>query len=662
MRESARTPSRRPRPGCLPDGRARRAGIRGERRRRRIRPRSRRPRRRPGRTRLRAERDRACAVRGRPGRSSGIGLGGECQDLAASGGSQAPVDRARELRRHRLVGLRRGHRGILVRTQVVRHVRAVEQPALEEILRELGRVLDAGGARGPDQLPRDAREEVGAGGGGSRRSHEQLRHRARGGRERLGSVRILRLPKDRDEDLPTGSAHHAGERVGLGGEVAGGRVVRQALGVDVPEVVHGVPQRSRERGILAVLVPDRGAELLGQPRDQVRARRIAAGLRVDVAGQPGRRQGDRDGREVAEGLVERGDLEVRRVPEVRPHGVQDRVPLFVRGDVGALTGLDARPGLRVHVAKETQRLAIVEGVQVRAGVGHRREDRPRNPWTGSGQALGPETLAAVERGAQLPVQELRRVRRVRSRGGSRPLDAKGPRPLLGRRRRRGRDQALAAAGGVVQEHAEARSLRLVHRNVGTSTASSLARRAVSDARCATIFVMRQTFLAALLLLSFGAVAAQDRKTSWPLSLADGLPKELPGYAAAPTDPLPNTDENEMGVFTEVSRFFQRIESPTVTRQFRLVVQDYGKEKNLEADLRKALADAATAPGVETKEIKIAGLTAFAATDRSGPNPTTLISVVVLPFRLVLAQGANVERDPAVKLLSSVDFARVAATK
>jgi hypothetical protein len=43
----------------------------------------------------------------------------------------------------------------------------------------------------------------------------------------------------------------------------------------------------------------------------------------------------------------------------------------------------------------------------------------------------------------------------------------------------------------------------------------------------------------------------------------------------------------MGVFTEVSRFFQQIESPTVTRQFRLVVQDYGKEKNLEPELRKA---------------------------------------------------------------------------
>src|SRR5262249_30763703 len=63
----------------------------------------------------------------------------------------------------------------------------------------------------------------------------------------------------------------------------------------------------------------------------------------------------------------------------------------------------------------------------------------------------------------------------------------------------------------------------------------------------------------------------EKKSGWPKSLADGLPKELPGYTPAPTDPLPDTDENEMGVFTQVARFFQRIESPTVTRQFQLVV-------------------------------------------------------------------------------------------
>ena len=179
--------------------------------------------------------------------------------------------------------------------------------------------------------------------------------------------------------------------------------------------------------------------------------------------------------------------------------------------------------------------------------------------------------------------------------------------------------------------------------------------------------MRRFLAGALLAAVALALSAQDTKTpekkaSWPLSLADGLPKELPGYQAAPTDPLPDTDENGMGVFTQVARFFQRIESPTVTRQFQLVVQDYGKDKNLEPEIRKAFADAGNHPGVETKDVMLAGFKAFAVTDRSGGNPTTLVTVLVLPSRLVLAQGANVDRDTALKLLSHVDFPRIAATR
>ncbi len=166
----------------------------------------------------------------------------------------------------------------------------------------------------------------------------------------------------------------------------------------------------------------------------------------------------------------------------------------------------------------------------------------------------------------------------------------------------------------------------------------------------------------LLLVLALPISAQEKKTAWPLSLRDGVPAELPGYTAAPSDPLPDTDENDMGVFTEVSRFFQRIESPTVVRQFRLVVQDYGKEKNLEPELRKAVAESAKIPSVQAREVKVAGHTAFAVTDRSGPNPTTLVTVIVLPSRLVLAQGANVDREEALKLLSRVDFPVVAATK
>ena len=179
-------------------------------------------------------------------------------------------------------------------------------------------------------------------------------------------------------------------------------------------------------------------------------------------------------------------------------------------------------------------------------------------------------------------------------------------------------------------------------------------------------VVRKALIVLLLLAAALPTAAQEKapekKAAWPLSLADGLPKELPGYVAAPTDPLPDTDENDMGVFTEVSRFFQRIESPTVTRQFRLVVQDYSKEKTVEADLKKAMAEAATHQGVEVRDAVLSGHKAFAVTDRTGINPTTLVTVIVLPSRLVLAQGANVDRDAALKLLTYVDFPRVAATK
>ena len=141
-----------------------------------------------------------------------------------------------------------------------------------------------------------------------------------------------------------------------------------------------------------------------------------------------------------------------------------------------------------------------------------------------------------------------------------------------------------------------------------------------------------------------------------------MPKELPGYVAAPTDPLPDTDENEMGVYTQVARFYQRIESPNVTRQFQLVVQDYGKDKDVEADLKKAMAEAATHQGVEVRDAVLSGHKAWAVTDRTGINPTTLVTVIVLPSRLVLAQGANVDRDAALKLLTHVDFSRVAAAK
>ena len=167
------------------------------------------------------------------------------------------------------------------------------------------------------------------------------------------------------------------------------------------------------------------------------------------------------------------------------------------------------------------------------------------------------------------------------------------------------------------------------------------------------------FIGLLLALTVSVSRALAEKAPvWPLSLRNGLPTTLPGYAAAPRDPLPDSDENEMGTFTEVSRFFQRIESETSVKQFRLVVQDYGAGKDLAGSIRKAVDLASRAPNVDTRELKIAGLPAFAVTDRSGANPTTLVTVIATPARLVLAQGANVDRDEAVKLLGKVDFQKI----
>lgn len=176
--------------------------------------------------------------------------------------------------------------------------------------------------------------------------------------------------------------------------------------------------------------------------------------------------------------------------------------------------------------------------------------------------------------------------------------------------------------------------------------------------------MRVTVLLGLLFVLPVSVSRglPEKEPVWPLSLRNGLPTTLPGYAAAPRDPLPDSDENEMGTFMEVSRFFQRIESSTSVKQFRLVVQDYGSGKDLAGAIRKAVEAASRAPNVETRELKVAGLPAFAVTDRSDANPTTLVTVIATPGRLVLAQGANVDREEALKLLARVDFQKIIDAK
>src|SRR6266496_3635465 len=138
--------------------------------------------------------------------------------------------------------------------------------------------------------------------------------------------------------------------------------------------------------------------------------------------------------------------------------------------------------------------------------------------------------------------------------------------------------------------------------------------------------------AAVLFLFFSALflCASPDKPSWPLTLREGLPASLPGYAPAPSDPLPEESENEMGPYVEVSRFFQRIESKTSTSQFRLAIQDYGSGKDLVAALRKAFTEAKQTGGVEARELEISGRRTFVVTDRSSGRPTTLVTVVVTP--------------------------------
>ena len=158
------------------------------------------------------------------------------------------------------------------------------------------------------------------------------------------------------------------------------------------------------------------------------------------------------------------------------------------------------------------------------------------------------------------------------------------------------------------------------------------------------------------------LSASPDKPSWPLTLREGLPASLPGYAAAPTDTLPEEAENEMGPYVEASRFFQRVESQSSTKQFRIAIQDYTSGKDLGAPLRSAFSEAKKTRGIETRETEVSGYRTFVVTDRSTGRPTTLATVIVLPSRLVLAQGANVSAEEALQLVKAVDFGKVAAVK
>ena len=158
-----------------------------------------------------------------------------------------------------------------------------------------------------------------------------------------------------------------------------------------------------------------------------------------------------------------------------------------------------------------------------------------------------------------------------------------------------------------------------------------------------------------------AMLALPEKPVWPLTLRNALPAALPGWTAAPKEDLPEEDENEIGKYVEVSRFFQKIESPTSAKQFRLVIQDYN-DRDAADSVRRAMSEAKKAQAVDAREIEIGGHKAYAVTDRGGPKPTTIVTVVVTPSRLVLGQGANVAGEEAIALVRQVDLEKVAAVR
>src|SRR5207249_2376698 len=138
----------------------------------------------------------------------------------------------------------------------------------------------------------------------------------------------------------------------------------------------------------------------------------------------------------AERFVEGGDLDARRIEQLRLERIENRVPELMTHDVGALTRKDGSS--RSRSMEKLQALAVIEGVEVGAEIEVHRQDRahlPRYPR----QQCPPEIRAATQCFGGSPVAKLCSSRRmrlgVRSRGRVRNSDRKrripqnGDRPL-----------------------------------------------------------------------------------------------------------------------------------------------------------------------------------------------------------------------------------------
>jgi hypothetical protein len=178
------------------------------------------------------------------------------------------------------------------------------------------------------------------------------------------------------------------------------------------------------------------------------------------------------------------------------------------------------------------------------------------------------------------------------------------------------------------------------------------------------FVKSAVVFAVLLRLAAAGPEPELTPSSatWPGSLRAGLPVELKGYAAAPKDPLPDTDENAMGIYTQVSRRYQRIESAQLARALVLLVQDYGKGKDLAAAIRDATREAGKIEGFSSRELSIGGRPGFLVFHKEGARPITVVTVLATPSRLVLAVAENIEEVDTLKMLAQVDLQKIASAK